>query len=187
MKFLDRVGLAIFSIIVLIISVLLMLIGFNFIEPSVFNILITKVLMYQQATYTMIGISVILILLSIKCLFFRSEANEKRKSSETGILLENEDGKLLITRNTLVNLVDGVVEQFEEVQKYDTDVVIDKQNNVTINVAIEVNEGCVIKELTSKLQTKIKESVKSATDLELTAVDIEVHKVELKKEEVGNE
>lgn len=187
MKFLDRVGLVIFSMIVLTISVLLMLIGFNFIEPSFFSFLISKVLMYQQATYTMIGISVILILLSIKCLFFRSESNEKRKDSEKGILLQNEDGKLLITRNTLVNLVDTVVEQFDEVQKYDTDVVIDKQNNVTINVAIEVNEGCVIKELTSKLQAKIKESVKTATDLELTAVDIEVHKVEIKKEEIENE
>lgn len=78
MRFLDKVGLAIFSMIVLIISVLLMLMGFNFIEPTVFSVLITKVLMYQQATYTMIGVSVILILLSIKCLFFSSESKIKR-------------------------------------------------------------------------------------------------------------
>lgn len=187
MKFLDKVGLTIFSMIVLIISVLLMLIGFNFVEPSFFSVLISKVLMYQQATYTMIGISVILILLSIKCLFFRGDSNDKRKASEIGILLENSDGKLLITRHTLVDLVDNVVEQFNEVQKYDVDVIIDKQNNVTINVAIEVNEGLVIKDLTSKLQSKIKENIKNATDLEITAVDIEVHKVEVKKEEIENE
>ncbi len=187
MRFLDKVGLAIFSMIVLIISVLLMLMGFNFIEPTVFSVLITKALMYQQATYTMIGVSVILILLSIKCLFFSSESKDKKKSSEEGILMENSDGKLLITRNTLENLVDTVVEQYADVRKYDTDVIIDKQNNVTINVAVEVLEGCVIKELSSSLQEKIKTCVKDATDLELTAVDIEIHKVELKKEEVGNE
>lgn len=101
--------------------------------------------------------------------------------------MENSDGKLLITRNTLENLVDTVVEQYADVRKYDTDVIIDKQNNVTINVAVEVLEGCVIKELSSSLQEKIKTCVKDATDLELTAVDIEIHKVELKKEEVGNE
>lgn len=187
MKFLDRVGLAIFSMIVLIISVLLMLMGFNFIEPTIFSVLISKVLMNQQATYTLIGVSVVLILLAIKCLFFRSESKDKKKPSEQGILLENADGKLLITRNTLENLVDSVVEQFNEVEKYDTDVDIDKQNNVVINVAIEVAEGTVIKNLSSELQTKIKESVKSATDLELSAVDIEIHKVELKKEETKNE
>lgn len=186
MKFLDRVGLVIFSTIVLIISILLMLMGFNFIEPTIFTTLINKILSNQQATYILIGVSVVLILLAIRCLFF-SDSGSKTKSSETGILLENSSGKLLITRNTLIDLVDEVVEKNDEVQKYDTDVIIDKQNNVTINVAIEVNVGCVIKELSSKLQKDIKENIKNATDLDVSAVDIEIHKVELKKEETENE
>ena len=44
MKFLEKLSLVIFSIIVLVLSVILVLIGFNFVEQSVFSILISKVL-----------------------------------------------------------------------------------------------------------------------------------------------
>ena len=41
MKFLEKLSLVIFSIIVLVLSVILVLIGFNFVEQSVFSILIS--------------------------------------------------------------------------------------------------------------------------------------------------
>ena len=42
MKFLEKLSLVIFSIIVLVLSVILVLIGFNFVEQSVFSILISR-------------------------------------------------------------------------------------------------------------------------------------------------
>ena len=79
MKFLEKLSLVIFSIIVLVLSVILVLIGFNFVEQSVFSILISKVMMSAQGTYIMIGICVVLIMLAIKCLFFSDSTALKRE------------------------------------------------------------------------------------------------------------
>ena len=178
MKFLEKLSLVIFSIIVLVLSVILVLIGFNFVEQSVFSILISKVMMSAQGTYIMIGICVVLIMLAIKCLFFSDSTALKRDKSEDGVLLQNEDGKLLITRSTLENLVNGVLYEYSEIENAETNVIIDKENNVIIDVALNVAEGTVLKNLSAKLQNEIKER-RETTDLEVDAVDIEIHNVEV--------
>lgn len=189
MKFLEKLSLVIFSIIVLVLSVILVLIGFNFVEQSVFSILISKVMMSAQGTYIMIGICVVLIMLAIKCLFFSDSTALKRDKSEDGVLLQNEDGKLLITRSTLENLVNGVLYEYSEIENAETNVIIDKENNVIIDVALNVAEGTVLKNLSAKLQNEIKERIRETTDLEVDAVDIEIHNVEVgeKPEKKQNE
>lgn len=179
MKFLEKLSLVIFSIIVLVLSVILVLIGFNFVEQSVFSILISKVMMSAQGTYIMIGICVVLIMLAIKCLFFSDSTALKRDKSEDGVLLQNEDGKLLITRSTLENLVNGVLYEYSEIENAETNVIIDKENNVIIDVALNVAGGTVLKNLSAKLQNEIKERIRETTDLEVNAVDIEIHNVEV--------
>ena len=179
MKFLEKLSLVIFSIIVLVLSVILVLIGFNFVEQSVFSILISKVMMSAQGTYIMIGICVVLIMLAIKCLFFSDSTALKRDKSEDGVLLQNEDGKLLITRSTLENLVNGVLYEYSEIENAETNVIIDKENNGIIDVALNVAEGTVLKNLSAKLQNEIKERIRETTDLEVDAVDIEIHNVEV--------
>ena len=189
MKFLEKLSLVIFSIIVLVLSVILVLIGFNFVEQSVFSILISKVMMSAQGTYIMIGICVVLIMLAIKCLFFSDSTALKRDKSEDGVLLQNEDGKLLITRSTLENLVNGVLYEYSEIENAETNVIINKENNVIIDVALNVAEGTVLKNLSAKLQNEIKERIRETTDLEVNAVDIEIHNVEVgeKPEKKQNE
>ena len=179
MKFLEKLSLVIFSIIVLVLSVILVLIGFNFVEQSVFSILISKVMMSAQGTYIMIGICIVLIMLAIKCQFFSDSTAFKRDKSEDGVLLQNEDGKLLITRSTLENLVNGVLYEYSEIENAETNVIIDKENNVIIDVALNVAEGTVLKNLSAKLQNEIKERIRETTDLEVDAVDIEIHNVEV--------
>lgn len=179
MKFLEKLSLVIFSIIVLVLSVILVLIGFNFVEQSVFSILISKVMMSAQGTYIMIGICVVLIMLAIKCLFFSDSTALKRDKSEDGVLLQNEDGKLLITRSTLENLVNGVLYEYSEIENAETNVIIDKENNVIIDVTLNVAGGIVLKNLSAKLQNEIKERIRETTDLEVNAVDIEIHNVEV--------
>jgi uncharacterized alkaline shock family protein YloU len=179
MKFLEKLSLVIFSIIVLVLSVILVLIGFNFVEQSVFSILISKVMMSAQGTYIMIGICVVLIMLAIKCLFFSDSTALKRDKSEDGVLLQNEDGKLLITRSTLENLVNGVLYEYSEIENAETNVIIDKENNVIIDVTLNVAGGTVLKNLSAKLQNEIKERIRETTDLEVNAVDIEIHNVEV--------
>ena len=60
---------------------------------------------------------------------------------------------------------------------------LDSENNVKVYVNLIVNEEAIIKELSSKLQQKIKEKIKTATDLDVKEVNITVKKVAAKTEE----
>ena len=171
MRFLDRVGLALFSMIVLVISVVLILIGFNVIDSSIFSVLIGKALLSQKAMYIMEGCCIFLALLALRCLFFGQDG---ASGSEDGILLQNSDGKLLITKQTLENIVEGVTNEFPSINTSKIKVTFDKDSNILINMILDIKEGTVIKDLSSKLQANVKKSVKEATNLDVKSVDIEI-------------
>lgn len=179
MKFLERLGLAVFSIIILTLSIVLILIGAGFIEPTIFSILITKIVTVQNYTYILYGVCGVLALLALKCLFFTTPTEDNDNYDEEGIQLQNEDGTLLITKTTLCNLVDGVVMEIPRVHTSQTNVIIDKEGNVSLDVTINVANGVTIKDVSSKLQSKIKKTVKESTDLELKFVNIQVINVEI--------
>jgi uncharacterized alkaline shock family protein YloU len=178
MKFFKKLGLVVFSTITLIISILLLLIAFNILEPTIFGVLISKALLTQKGTYILVGVCIVLVLLAIWCLFFGEDDSESyRKSKNAGIELENSDGRLLITKSTIEGLAYGVINKFASVLSSDVDVIIDKENNVSIDVEITVEEGTTIKDVSSKMQNEIKDVVKKSTDLELDKVNIIVKRV----------
>ena len=178
MKFLDKLGLAIFSGIVLILSVILCLILFGFIDIGIISIAINEILGMQNGVYITIGILVVLILLAIKCLFFPSWERHSSSSDDDGILLQNDNGKLLITKGTIKNLVNGTVDEFKELEGTEVDVNIDQNNEVYVDLTINVQKETVIKEVSTKLQNKIKDAVRKATDLEIKEINIKVNDVE---------
>ena len=184
MKFLDKLGLAIFSLITLIISILVCLIAFGWIDESIITVALTNAVASQNGMYITIGVCIVLILLSIKCLFFPSYERHAQKynDDEEGILLQNDNGKLLITKGTIKNLVNSTVDDFKNVDGADTNIYLDENNDVHVNLEINVYKETIIKDLTTKLQNKIKENVKKATDLEVKEVNIKINDVE--REEV---
>ena len=173
MKILDRIGLALFSTLVLIFSIVMCLVIFGWINIDfIYNVL--KQIRYNEVISNIIlGMNVAFILLAIKCIFFESSSKEDI-DYKNGILLENSDGKLLITKETLENLVNGVVKGFESAENVTTRIELDKENNVKVYVNLNVKEDAVIKELSSNLQTKIKSTIKRASDLEVKEVNIKV-------------
>lgn len=187
MKFFDKLGLAIFSAIVLIISITLCLIGFGWIEPSVYSILISKAYASQTGTYVLIGSCTVLALLAIKCLFFTDMTSKDDEEEGSGILLQNEDGRLLITADTLRNMVEGVITDFDEITDSITRINITKENDVIIEISIDVLRGTVIKDVTSRLQTKVKKEIKAATDLEIKYVNVKVRNTGIEKTDEDKE
>ncbi len=177
MKFLEKLGLALFSLIVLVISIVLCLIAFGWMESTIFSILIGKVLLSSTYTYIMIGVCVFLILLAIRCIFF-TDVKDENQESDDGILLQNEDGRLLITVETLKNMAQGVINSFSNITDSSIGVTITKENNIVISVSIDVTKGTVIKDTSSRLQIKIKKAIKDATDLEIESVNVRVRNVE---------
>ena len=162
MKILDRIGLALFSSLMLIISIIVCLMIFGWLSVS---------------SNIMLGLSIAFILLAIKCIFFDSSSKQEM-DYKNGILLENSDGKLLITKDTIENLVNSVVKGFDSAENVTTRVELDNENNVTVFVNLSVKENAVIKELSTNLQTKIKTTIKKTSDLEVKEVNIKVKDIE---------
>ena len=182
MKILEKITLIIYSNIILILSIILCLLIFNWLDISLVENIINSLIIGETSSKILLGLSVVFILLSIKCIFFDSTSKEEIKERQ-GVLLQNESGKLLISKETIENLVNSVALNFQNAEDVTTRVELDSENNVKVYVNLIVNEEAIIKELSSKLQQKIKEKIKTATDLDVKEVNITVKKLAAKTEE----
>lgn len=79
----------------------------------------------------------------------KQEIKEKQ-----GVLLENSNGKLMISKETIENLVESVAKDFKEAESITTRVELDKENNVSIFANLVVSADAVIKDLSADLQNK---------------------------------
>lgn len=181
MKILEKITLIIYSNIMLILSIILCLLIFGWLDKSLVGSMVASLLEGDTSSKIILGVSVVFILLSIKCIFFDSTSKEQIKERQ-GVLLENESGKLMISKETIENLVNSVAVNFQSAEEVSTRVELDKENNVNVFVNLIVSSDAVIKDLSANLQSKIKEKVKTATDLEVKQVNITVKKVAPKQE-----
>lgn len=178
MKVLDKIALVLFSSIILIVSVLLSFMIFGWIRLEVVTIYIKNLLNDSTACNITLGVLVVLILLAIKGIFFTTDSKkDKDKNMDNGILIQNENGKLLISRDTIQNLVSGVVKGFENTQDVTSKVILTSDNNINIDVTLFVAQEAIIKDLSSKLQLKIKEVIKQSIDIDIKEVNIKVRNI----------
>ena len=182
MKFLEKITLIIYSNRMLILSIILCLLIFGWLDIDIAGNVVRGMVAGGTLTNIVLVICEIFILLSIKCIFFDSTSREQIKERQ-GVLLENDNGKLMISKETIENLVNSVALNFESAEDVSTRVDLDKDNNVRVYVTLIVNANAVIKDLSANLQNKIKDKIKVATDLEVKEVNITVKKVAPKQEE----
>ena len=164
MKFIEKTCLTLFSIIILTLSLVLSLMLFNWIDISNAYYLLKFLILTPLATNISLVVVIVLMLLSLKCIFFASYNKDKNERTE-GILLENESGKLLISIETIENLVKGVISGFENVKSTNCKVKLDKQiNNVIIDLNLVVSSDTIIKDVSTNIQTRVKEVIKIACE-----------------------
>lgn len=181
MKTIEKIALVLFSTLMLVISVILCLAIFGWINVNLIGDIINVAITNTTTANILLVLSIVFILLSIRCIFFDSNAKEKEEY-KNGILLENSNGKLLIAKETIENLVNGVVKGFDSAEDVTTKIELDKENNVKVFVNLTVRENAVIKELSTNLQNKIKDTIKKSSDLEVKEVNIKVKNIEPVKE-----
>ena len=181
MKILEKITLIIYSYVILIISILACLLVFGWVDIDLVGEIIKGAIVSSTWGKVILGVSVVFILLSIKCIFFDSTSREQIKKSQ-GVFVETESGKLMISKETIENLVNSVAKGFKSTEDVTTRVELDKDNNVKVYANLIVSADAVIKDLSANLQTSIKEKVKKATDLEVNEVNITVKKVAPKEE-----
>lgn len=176
MKFLEKLSLAIFSVIVLMLALIICLLIFGWLKASTVLFVIQLALSKPIVVNILLWSSIVLVLLAIKCIFFFSgDQTEKNE----GILLQNENGKLLISVDTIENLVKGVVSGFSNVKTSTCKVSLDRQvNNVKIQLNLTVKADTIIKELSANIQERIKNVVKQTIELDIKEIDIKIKDIE---------
>lgn len=175
MKVIEKITLIIYSNIILILSVIACLLIFGWLDIDIVQGLVRSLLLYGTSSKVILGVSIVFILLSLRCIFFDPTSKQELKDKQ-GILLANDNGKLMISKETIENLVEAVTKEFKVAKDVTSRVEIDKENNVNVFVNLVVGADTVIKDLSADLQAKIKSKVKETTDLEVKEVNINVRK-----------
>ena len=176
MKVIEKIALILYSNIILILSIILCVIIFGWLDIGLVGDIIKTVVLGETSGRIVLGVCIVFILLSIRCIFFDPTSKKQIKESQ-GVLLENESGKLMISKETIENLVNSVAMDFQSAQDISTRIQLDKDNNVKVYINLIISSDAVIKDLSANLQAKIKEKVKTATDLDVKEVNITVKKV----------
>ena len=173
MKFLERFALVVYSYIVLLLAVVVSLLIFNWLDLDTLTEMTETLITGDISSKVLLGVNALLILLSLKCIFFDESSKEKMREAQ-GILLKNENGELMITKDTLDNMVKKAVVGFEEVKDCKAKISINQNNEISITLYIAINENVVIKDLAINLQTKVKEEVKNSADLDVKTVNVKI-------------
>lgn len=176
MKLVDKVIYFIFSVIILTIVVVMFTVILNIgvVVNPVFNFISNIPNMsftQEQMTYIVI-IEILLFVMAIKGILFQSKLEENKDA----IILENNSGKLIISRKTLENLVKDISNGVQGVENSVARVNVSKDTELIISIDIVVKEGS-IKDITKKLQEDVKIAIKKASDLNVSEVNVNIKNI----------
>lgn len=174
MKKLDKVILALFSVLMFLQSVLVICMIAGIIRIDMVSSFAVMALEGEQTSKIILGVEIVCLLCSIKCIFFDTSDKDKKSN---GVLMQNDNGKLLISKPTIENIVKSVVKDFENVEDVTVDIDLNTVNNLIVNVNLVVSKDVIIKEITLNMQNKIKEAIKKTSDLEVKEVNVRIKNI----------
>ncbi len=174
MKIIDRFILIVFSILIFILAVITSSIIFGWIDLNNLTPYIDSALSTEPASNIILGVSIVLLLMALKAIFF---GGKDERATKDGILMENDNGRLLISKDTLENLVVNIVKGFDGTENVVAKVGLDKENNLRVYITLYVHPNVVIKDITASIQNRVKEAIKKTSDLETKAVNVRVRNI----------
>lgn len=178
MKFLEKLALIIFSIVIGILAIGLILIMLDVLQIGTVSRMIMSLLQGELSFKITLAVTIILLLLAIKCIFFGAK---KEDDGRNGVTLENTAGKLVISRESLENLIANVVKDVQGIEAISSRTILDRNNNLIVYVTTLVSKDMMIKDVSSQIQEKIKEALNKTADLEVKQVNIKVKNITNKK------
>ncbi|MBP3596793.1 MAG: alkaline shock response membrane anchor protein AmaP [Clostridia bacterium] len=178
MRFLENLFIKIFSLIVLVLSVIVILIGFDILEINLFSDIIKSLYSTELKSKITLVISIIFILVSVKILLTR---RGKPKNSKDGIILENGSGKLIISRESLDNMIFNASKDVPGAENITSKTYLDLEQNLRIFVTVTVSSDVSIKDISTRLQAKIKSTIKQTADLDVSEVNVKIKNIVNKK------
>ena len=175
MRLVERFSIIVFSIIVFILSVLSILISVDIVSVDIFSDIFSKA---NENNTVAICLCLLFAIWSIANIFFKSDSNS---DVANGVLLENENGSLLITKESISNMVDSVIKKNQDIKDASVKIEFDDNRDIAINIVAIVKDNVVVKDTFSRLQDSIKLTIKRTTDLDVSNVNIKLKNVEQEK------
>ena len=148
MKIINRIILHLFSFIILLISIIGLMTFLKTVSLSSEFLAVSDFVNDSANRKIGVAISIVFIILSLKSLLFYGKSEEY----DDGIELENDDGKLIITKHTLTNIIDQTVRDFSNIEDSYTKLYIDENSDISVLETIYVTNDTVIKELSNNIQ-----------------------------------
>ncbi len=175
MRLVERFSIIVFSILILVLSIFTMFVSVDIVSVDVFE----DIFGYLSANIGLtVCVCILLTFWSIANIFFKSDS---KGENSNGVLLKNDNGSLLITKDSISNLVGAVLKKSIDIKEESIKIDFDEQKNIVINLVISVKDSTIIKDTSAKLQENIKLTIKKATDLEIKEINIKIKGVEQEK------
>lgn len=169
--------------IVLFVSIVSILTLGGILAPDLGSNIMEKIIEGDFWSKILFAIFVILSIFSIKEIAFGEKVSKEGKE---GIILENETGRLIISKESLENLVSGVSREIDGIDSVSSRTFIDIEKNVVVEVNVVVSREVVIKDISTELQKRIKEALKQTVDLDVKYVNIKIKNISNKKSKKTN-
>ena len=146
MKFLDKMILCIFSVLILLMAVISSACIFGWVDATGLYVFVTKALADQTTCNILLGLNVVLILFAIKGIFLESSTDEGVKDQQSKITLdENNDLSILLT-----------------IAVSDQAVIKDLSNNIQVRVKDAIKKSLDVE--VKSLDIKVKDMVTPVKD-----------------------
>ena len=98
-----------------------------------------------------------------------------------GLILENASGKLIISKESLDNLIYNAAKDIPGADNISSKTYLDLEQNLRVFVTVSMTQDVSIKELSTALQSKIKTAIKQTADLEVSEVNVKIKNIVNKK------
>lgn len=189
MRALDRLISFIFSVIMLIVSVVLILVGIGVVDSQMIIDMLNQYAfakdminaeMFNPLTIT----GIVIFLASLKTTIFLSLFKVKDKSP---ILVKTPNGEVEIAQETITSTVKNVAMSFENIKDVQARM-IKKRKGVAIYAMVLVYANSNIREITEEMQKQVKEVINATTGVNVLEVNIKVKNIyqkQKKNEEIA--
>ncbi len=178
MRALDKIISFLFSIIMLIVSIVLILVGIGNIEPQmILDTLGEKVLnpeIISSKLFNPVTIAgIILFLASLKTTIFLSLLKNKNKGA---ITVKTKNGEISIAQDTIVNTARNATLLFDNVRDVQARMT-KKCKGIVVYEIIQVYSNTNIRDLTAAIQEEVKDKITSTTGVLVKNVNIKIKNV----------
>jgi len=178
MGFLERCIMRLFSLIVLILSFFTILIVLNVINFDWLGNGFTLLRSDLPLKKISVLVSGLLFLMALRGLTARLKPVDLAKN---GIILENGNGKLVISKESLENLISSVSKDIPGTESISSRTILDKNRNLKVQVNIVASQDVYLKDLSLEVQKRVKDALLRTADLEAREVDVRIKNISNKK------